>query len=227
MTVYRPGGTENLIHGALQSTEGSKKKVEFYFNPKEITIDKTVPWNPHKNTEGDAPTLEFTAGQPKTLACELMFDMFEEAGDVHAKYIKELEKFALIDSSKKRPPLLEFFWGSNFPLFKGVIEGLNVKYTLFLPDGTPCRATVNLKMKQANKLMNKSEKEAADKKAAEKKGKTTQDGETADKVGEDTDQTSREAMDNAKGPNGQPVEPNADGTFPPGTHVQSKSKGKK
>jgi hypothetical protein len=224
MTVYRPGGTENLVTGELQNTEGSKKKVKFYFNPKEITIDKTVPWKSHENTEGDSPALEFTAGQPKTLACELMFDMFEEAGDVHATYISELEKFALIDSSNKRPPLVQFYWGSNFPVFKGVIENLNVKYTLFLPDGTPCRATVNLKMKQANKLMNKKEAEAANKKAAEKKGTTTQDGETADKVGEKTDQSSRDAMKNAKGPTGQPVEPNPDGTFPAGTHVQSKGK---
>ena len=42
-----------------------------------------------------------------------------------------------------------------------ILEALGVKYTLFLPDGTPVRATVNLKMKQANKLMNKKEAEGA------------------------------------------------------------------
>jgi hypothetical protein len=86
----------------------------------------------------------------------------------------------------KRPPLLTFTWGSKFPVFKGVIENLSVKYTLFLPDGTPCRATVNLKMKQANKLLNKKEAETANKKAAEKKGTTTKGGERADEVAENT-----------------------------------------
>jgi hypothetical protein len=187
MTVnYIPGGTEALVKGEIASTEGAKTKVAFYFNPKEITIDKPVPWQKHKNVEGDQPTLEFTAAEPKTLACELMFDMFEERGDVHAKYISELEKLALVDANVKRPPLLTFTWGSKFPLFKGVIENLSVKYTLFLPDGTPCRATVNLKMKQANKLLNKKEAEVANKKAAQKKGTTTQGGERPDQVAEKT-----------------------------------------
>ena len=32
-----------------------------YFNPKELSVDKTVPWNKHKTSKGDNPTLEFTA----------------------------------------------------------------------------------------------------------------------------------------------------------------------
>lgn len=220
MSQNRPGGDEQLIRGEIQSTEGSKDKVGFYFNPKEITIDKVVPWQAHKHTEGDAPTLEFTAAQPKTLACELMFDAFEEAEDVHAKYISKLEQFALIDSSKKRPPLLTFVWGSNFPVFKGVIENINVKYTLFLPDGTPCRASVNLKMKQADKLLNKKEAEAANKKAAQKKGTTTQGGERADQVAENSghgaENTRQMAADN-----------NIDNpqSIPPGTNVQGPAPG--
>ena len=35
-------------------------------------------WNKHKNVESDAPTLEFTAAEPKTLAVELFFDTYEE-----------------------------------------------------------------------------------------------------------------------------------------------------
>jgi hypothetical protein len=216
MTVnYVPGGTTALVKGELASTEGAKTKVAFYFNPKEITIDKPVPWQKHKNVEGDNPTLEFTAAEPKTLACELMFDMFEERGDVHAKYISQLEKMALVDTSVKRPPLLTFTWGANFPVFKGVIEKLNVKYTLFLPDGTPCRATVQLTMKQANKLLNKKEAEAANKRAEQNQGTTTQGGERADQVAENSghgaantrQMASQNNMDNPQ-------------SIPPGTNVQ-------
>lgn len=220
MTQFRPGGEEPLERGEIQSQEGSKEKVAFYFNPKEITIDKKVPWKPHEHTEGDAPTLEFTAAQPKTLNCELMFDTFEDAEDVHGKFISKLEQFALIDSSKKRPPLLTFTWGSKFPVFKGVIEGLNVKYTLFLPDGTPCRATVTLTMKQANKLLNKKEAEAANKKAAQKKGTTTQGGERADQVAENSGhgaENTRQAMEQNNVDNPQNI--------PPGTNVQGPAPG--
>jgi hypothetical protein len=217
MTVnYVPGGTTALVKGELASTEGDKTKVAFYFNPKEITIDKPVPWQKHKNVEGDAPTLEFTAAEPKTLACELMFDMFEERGDVHAKYISNLEKMALVNDSVKRPPLLTFTWGSNFPVFKGVIEDLNVKYTLFLPDGTPCRATVQLKMKQANKLLNKKEAEAANKKAEQAQGTTTQGGERADQVAENSGhgaENTREmaSQNNIDNPNNIPAGTNVQG----------------
>src|SRR5215471_3006538 len=168
---FMPGDTKQLQKAEIAATEGPKTKVTVYFNPKEITIDKKVPWQAHKNSIGDAPTLEFTAGQGKTLQCELMFDMFEDKGDVYATYISKLEKMALIDGGLKRPPLCTFTWGSNMPVFKGVVEDLNVKYTLFLPDGTPCRATASLSMKQADTLMNKDQSDKAYKDEAEAKRK--------------------------------------------------------
>lgn len=41
-------------------------------------VDKQVPWQKHKNAEGDAPTLEFTAAEPMTMQVDLMFDTYEE-----------------------------------------------------------------------------------------------------------------------------------------------------
>jgi hypothetical protein len=115
---------------------------------------------------------------------------------------------------------LTLTWGSKFPVFKGVIESMNVKYTLFMPDGTPCRATVNLKMKQANKLLNKKEAETANKKAAQKKGTTTQGGERADQVAENSghgaaNQRQMAADNNLDNP----------GNIPPGTTVQGPAPG--
>jgi len=170
---YMPGDTTALVKAELAATEGSKTKVSVYFNPKEITIDKPIQWQAHKGSEGDAPTLEFTTGTGKSLTVELMFDMFEDKGDVYATYVSQLEKLALIDDSLKRPPLCTFTWGSNMPVFKGVVADMNVKYTLFLPDGTPCRCTVNLKMTQSDSLLNKKEAEAANKAAASQQSGTT------------------------------------------------------
>lgn len=39
--------------------------------------DSKVPWQKHKNSEGDEPTLEFKTGEPKALDAELMFDSYE------------------------------------------------------------------------------------------------------------------------------------------------------
>ncbi len=207
---FYPGDTGTLTKAILQATEGANAstQIEVYFNPKEITIDKQVPWQEHKNSEGDAPTLEFTAGKGKELSCELMFDMFEDKGDVYATYISPLEGLALIDADLSRPPLCTFTWGSNLPVFKGVIEDLNVKYTLFLPDGTPCRATVNIKMKQAETLMNKKEADEATKaEAAQQKGTTPPAGQrmdtTAQQVGDGSNYRAtadRNGVDNPQSP---------------------------
>src|SRR5215470_12072359 len=167
---YMPGDTTALVKAELAATEGSKTKVSVYFNPKEITIDKPIQWQAHKGSEGDHPTLEFTTGTGKSLTVELMFDMFEDKGDVYKTYISNLEKLALIDSGLKRPPLCTFTWGSNMPVFKGVVADMNVKYTMFLPDGTPCRATATLSMKQSDHLLNKEQADKANKDEAAKKG---------------------------------------------------------
>ena len=38
--------------------------------------------------------------------------------------IAPLQQFAKIDPETKRPPLLQFEWGTTFPTFRGVIEQL-------------------------------------------------------------------------------------------------------
>ena len=129
------------------------EKVEAYFNPKELSIDKRVPWNKHKSTKADNPVLEFTDAEPMELQIELLFDGYESRTSVYSEYISVLESFMkIIDDKKKRPPMCIFLWGKNFPSFMGVIESLSTKYSMFMPDGTPVRATCTVKMKQADKL---------------------------------------------------------------------------
>ena len=65
-----------------------------------------------------------------------------------------------IEPSSEAGQVAAFYW-SGIPRFRGVVENLSVKYTLFLPDGTPVRATVNLRMKQAAGAMNKKESQEA------------------------------------------------------------------
>ena len=121
------------------------EEVEAHFNPKELAVEKSVPWNKHKDSKGDTPLLEFTDAEPKTMSVELLFDTYESRKSVYKKYVKTLESFTLIvDAKKKRPPMCIFLWGKNFPSFMGVIETLSTKYTMFLADGTPVRARLTV-----------------------------------------------------------------------------------
>jgi hypothetical protein len=49
------------------------------------------------------------------------------------------------DKQKFRPPTILFIWGRF--TFKGVVESLSQKYTMFLSDGTPVRAECALKIR--------------------------------------------------------------------------------
>lgn len=148
-----------LVKCLIKSLDTSDE-VEAMFNPKEIGIDKTIPWNKHKSSVADIPVLEFTDPDGKEMNIELLFDTFEQKESVWEKYIKTLEKLTQVVKEKKRPPMVLFTWGTAFPGFMGVIASLGVKYTMFLKDGAPCRATVTLKMKEAKKLEVKTNKDA-------------------------------------------------------------------
>lgn len=139
-----------------------KYDVVAWYNPKEISIDRSVPWNKHKSSKGDTHVLEFTNAEPMTLSFELFCDLYEEKGNAYAAFVEPLLNLTKVKKSdkeeEKRPPKCIFIWGKNFPRFEGVIESLGIKYTMFLPDGTPCRATATVKMKQADEVRTKVRK---------------------------------------------------------------------
>lgn len=79
---------------------------------------------------------------------------------------KGMEVF--VEPSSEAGKVTAFYWG-GMPRFKGVVESLAVKYTLFLPDGTPTRATVSLRMKEAGGALNKKGEAKEANKPGEKK----------------------------------------------------------
>lgn len=126
------------------------------FNPKEFSIDKSVPWNKHKNPKGDIPMLEFTNAENRNMTFELFFDTAEKGTPVSAQ-IEPLHQMTLIRKgvsaeSEKHPPRVMVVWPGVQPPFKGVIESLNVKYTMFSDKGVPVRATATLKIKEVDEV---------------------------------------------------------------------------
>jgi hypothetical protein len=133
-------------------------EVTAQYNPKEVQVDKAVAWSKKddKNTVSDKPVLEFSGGQGRTMSLELLFDSYEKGGNVHALYISKLLEMATIidpkgNANTKRPHQVQVVWGDNgLPEFKGVIESVSTKYTMFSKDGIPVRATCTVKLKEAD-----------------------------------------------------------------------------
>jgi hypothetical protein len=128
---------------ALESMVGaSTQTVTAQTNPKEMAIDKAVAWTRHVDSRSDYPHLEISRLDGRKLAFELSFDGSATQTDVRAAYASAPE-------DEKRPPRVKVVWqGLNF---EGVIESVNVKYTLFSDSGVPLRATCSLKVLEASR----------------------------------------------------------------------------
>lgn len=130
----------------------SHARVEALYNPKDLQVDKQVSWSGHKGGHTDSPALEFSHGEARGFDVELFFDTYESREDVYKRFIGPLATFTLIDSHVGRPPMCLFLWGMDFQPFMGVILSMQVKYTCFLSNGRPVRATCHLKMMEGREL---------------------------------------------------------------------------
>ena len=147
-----------LIIFSLDPNPSGTEVLEAQYNPKEIGVDKSVPWQKAATSTGDQPEMQFTAAEGRSMSFELFFDTYETGGNVHSDYVAKLLDLAMVmkpDSKKeeeKRPPRVRVKWGNAaLPTFDGVIESVSTKYTMFLPNGTPVRATCSVKIKEASR----------------------------------------------------------------------------
>jgi hypothetical protein len=124
------------------------------FNPKDLSFSKQNTWNAKKTPKQDTPELEFSGGGTASLKLQLFFDTFIEKADVRKKYLNHLVEWTRVDpklkdstTKKGRPPEVRFQWGHI--IFDGVIQSLNQRLTLFLPEnGVPVRAVVDLTLSE-------------------------------------------------------------------------------
>jgi hypothetical protein len=126
------------------------------WNPKEVAVDKSVPWTKSPESKSDQPEMQFSSGEGRSMSFELFFDTYEMGTDVHALHVAPLLQLAMVmdpdgAEDKKRPTRVKVLWGTTLPPFEGVIESIGTKYTMFLPTGIPVRATCTVKVKEANK----------------------------------------------------------------------------
>ena len=139
-------------------------KIPVTFNPATYTVSRTVSYGGNQNDNGtqlqqkNYPVLNYTGVNNDTLSLELMFNKYEfqhysnqvkyTSDDLSIiKEVKEIEALTLLKDSLHRPPLCKFVW-SSFS-FEGYVTSFSANYTMFLDDGTPVRAKVNLTIQGA------------------------------------------------------------------------------
>lgn len=163
------GATEKLHIRSMDSDVHAECIAQY--NPKELSIDKKVPWSKHSYTNKTQAkdgrghiAYEFTGAEGRTVSVTLTFDTFgsspSPAQDVVAQ-VAELEKMAAVkdpsspDENKRRPPLCLVVWGKSLPSFTCVITQLTTKYTVFSAAGYPLRAECTVLLQEADTLSTK------------------------------------------------------------------------
>jgi hypothetical protein len=125
------------------------KEITALFNPNQITIQKTVNWRNVPTVGSDVTDSQFSHGNPATLTMDLFFDTYETGKDVQKEHTKEIFALTTVEEHGDihRPPICKLMWG-EWEIFKGILQSLNQRFTLFLADGTPVRATLGCTFKE-------------------------------------------------------------------------------
>jgi len=144
--------------------------VRAQYNPKELGLSKTVQWQAHNERDNRASQdrdakaghdSEYNGGGQRNMTVELFFDRYEDLG-VEGKepdkaiedIMDDLNTLASIRSlsgeeEERRPHYCVVVWGiGGIRPFRCVIEGLEIKYTMFDRLGVPLRATATVKLRE-------------------------------------------------------------------------------
>jgi len=145
----------------LSRKDNPSVKVPFLFNPKELSIEKSNQYAEVNIPGLPAPIFQFIRGNARSVSMDLFFDTYEEgkdvrmhtdqitgwdAGSMFSKLPNEKKGLMDIDSDLHAPPVCIFVWGTF--LFQCIIERVSKRFTMFLPEGIPVRATLNMTLKE-------------------------------------------------------------------------------
>jgi len=155
--------TKNLKTAFIRPINGrlANQELEVLFNPAEYSIEKGNTFQSTSLPGLSTPVTQFVTGNADTLTMELYFDTYAKSSrhpnvtkreDVR-HYTRKIADLMEIDATLHAPPIVEFTWGPPIGTpegvqFRGIIEKVSQKFTYFLDDGTPVRATLNVTFKE-------------------------------------------------------------------------------
>lgn len=141
------------LEKALITNTVTGTKIHVQFNPEEYTQTREINYAQAAIPGLSAPILQFMNGNMQTLEMELFLDSYEQhkvgtkvvnqaQSDVR-DLVKQVTDLMTIDPAKHAPPVLLFTWGKSLA-FTCVLARATQKFVMFLPDGTPVRARLNV-----------------------------------------------------------------------------------
>src|SRR5262245_51786534 len=149
----------------------SGKALDVMYSPTESPLAESTQLAERPIPGLDSPLLQFVRGQTETLTVDLFFDSTDGGTGATATPVTEqTDKFyqlLKIESESHAPPIVLFSWGGEaFPGhrtyatlagqnrfgFKGVVESVRQRFTMFSSLGVPLRATLSVTIKEYKTL---------------------------------------------------------------------------
>lgn len=128
-------------------------KIDFQFNPKELSLTKTAKWGRHPSPNaGSAAVPEFQGAEPCSMTLEMFFDAGATQDNSAVQAVEQLFR-CCVPTDKTRqdqlgvPPWVVFHWGSVSG-FTAYIASVAAKFTVFTSGGVPIRATATVTLKE-------------------------------------------------------------------------------
>lgn len=118
--------------------EDRSNEVEVMFNPNEYTVSVEAKYT------GEEDKRQFQKTEIPDLKVSLFYDTYEERTDVRKETNKiiALMKPTIAGKETKHPPDCGFVWGKFS--YRGVITSVQQKFTMFLENGIPVRAILDV-----------------------------------------------------------------------------------
>jgi Contractile injection system tube protein/LysM domain len=127
--------------------------IPVLYNPNQYSFEKGIQLAEMGVPGLGAPIIQYVRGNARTLSMELFFDTYELGEDVRT-YTNELYALMNVESETHVPAICRFTWGPgkwgkrDEASFRCVIERVSGRFTLFLADGTPVRATLTVTFRE-------------------------------------------------------------------------------
>lgn len=147
LQLYQPS-----MDGSLDKPGPPMGRIDFQFNPKELTMAKAASWEPGTGKDKKNSTPQYKGPQPSKLTLEMFFDASATRNDSVVKRVEQLFTCCVptTDShqqKKSSPPWVLFRWGS-LTGFVAYISSVQAKFTLFTAAGLPVRATCTVSLEE-------------------------------------------------------------------------------
>jgi nucleoid-associated protein YgaU len=146
-TPHRAAAAEKeKAHLEIIDPPSDNVRIPLTFNPAQYQVKKPQVFQEIPIPGLPSPPLQWVRGGLGTLSLEAVVDTTDDLRNVDDAYVNRIRGLLDPDPKLHAPPLVAFVWGKRS--FVGVLDGLDITYLLFDPDGVPLRAKLAITLKE-------------------------------------------------------------------------------